>query len=231
MAISEHFHLNPTKAVDSAFCCKGEARRTEAIQGKMRCLPLLFFCQILIYHYLSLLEQPATTLPKNKLLISRCFYKWQATVAGASPLLLAADKGPASLVIIELTSFPHSSIPPIKVSAINSSEPSPATFVSLQTSWKCSFFPCVVFMLFSALGLYLEEASPGGLQEVLGIQEFKKFWATRSRTVSYNLYPGEARPPSLSAATISFNFAKGTCIYSSSMTQWQGQCQGMSEVS
>lgn len=56
MAISEHFHLNPTKAVDSAFCCKGEARRTEAIQGKMRCLPLLFFCQILIYHYLSLLE-------------------------------------------------------------------------------------------------------------------------------------------------------------------------------
>lgn len=62
------------------------------------------------------------------------FYKWQATVAGASPLLLAAGKCPASLVITELTSVPCSIIPLIKVSAINSSEPSLAMFVSLQAS-------------------------------------------------------------------------------------------------
>lgn len=65
------------------------------------------------------------------------------------------------------------------------------------------------------------------VQEVL----FKKLWATRSRTVSCNLYPAEAHPPSLSAARISFNFAIGTCIYSSSMPQWQGKWQGMPELS
>lgn len=123
------------------------------------------------------------------------------------PLLLAAGKGPASLVITELTSVPCSIIPLIKVSAINSSEPSLALFVSLQASWKCNFFPCVIFRLFSALGLYSEETSPGGL-----------FWVTRSKTVFYNLYPGGIPPPSFSAGRISSDFAIGTCIYSGSMT-------------
>lgn len=98
-------------------------------------------------------------------------------------------------------------------------------FVSLQASRKCSFFPSVIFRLFSALGLYPEEARPGGFtQEVLGKQE---------RGCSLQPVPGRGpTPPSLSAARISFGFAKGPVfILALRLTQCQGQCQGTPEVS
>lgn len=98
-------------------------------------------------------------------------------------------------------------------------------FVSLQASRKCSFFPSVIFKLFSALGLYPEEARPGGFtQEVLGKQE---------RGCSLQPVPGRGpTPPSLSAARIRFGFAKGPVfILALRLTQCQGQCQGTPEVS
>lgn len=171
----------------------------------MRCLTLLFIRQVLIIIAWACWNSQLPLCLKIRPLSPEVFYKWQAMVAGASLLLLAAHKSLDAPLIAGLALFPYSTIP-LKASEVHSSRAFFSNkFVSLWFSWKHSF-PLWFSRPFFCLGVCTL------IRHEISLQ---KLWTTRCRTVPCDLHPAETE-----------STASGMAGIDADIEQWSGAQQG-----